>query len=798
MTQQPHTLHPLDEERAILYDFLRRIRETGKQFFLQSDIQNHLEACEGSENLPDSSPVIEVLRNGMSAVFRDPWLTIHYRPSIGKWRFGRFHADDLMCERIGVDEFMQFCEGAVNKTDLPPEWGIEFNAEPFLKDVPLLKDKKQIGRGVEYLNKTLANRLFVDTEKRAQTLLDFLRVHQHRGQKFMLSDRIETTGEFFQAIEAAEEFLQKQEDEASWENIRAKMNSFGFEPGWGDKVSRIRETIGLLSEVLDAPDPQTVEEFLSRIPMVFNVVIFSPHGYFGQSKVLGLPDTGGQIVYILDQVRALEKEMRARIQQQGLDIEPQILVLTRLIPEASDTGCDVPEEHINGTENARILRVPFTNENGEVVPQWISRFHVWPYLEQYTLDSERLILAELGNKPDLIIGNYSDGNLVGTLLAQRLGVTQCNIAHALEKTKYLYSDLFWEENDEAYNFSAHFTADLLAMNAADFIITSTYQEIAGNNESMGQYESYTAYTMPGLYRVPKGIDVFDPKFNIVSPGADEKVYFPNTNTKQRITGLKKDIDTLLYGDFPEAVSTFDDQEKPLIFLMSRLDKVKNVTGFVEWYGRHQELQDLANVFIIAGNTEYDKSDDEEEKAQIKIFYDLIEKYQLRGKLRWVPKQSDKVFNGELYRVIADQGGIFVQPAVFEAFGLTVIEAMTSGLPTFATVFGGPLEIIEDGKSGFHIDPNKGDEAAEKMAEFFRRCRKEKNYWSKISTGGIDRVEECYTWRLYASRLMTLSRVYGFWKFVTNLDRAGTRAYDKLFYNSVYRPIVQNINGRRKS
>ena len=33
----------------------------------------------------------------------------------------------------------------------------------------------------------------------------------------------------------------------------------------------------------------------------------SPHAWFGQSGVLGLPDTGGQVVYILDQVRALER-----------------------------------------------------------------------------------------------------------------------------------------------------------------------------------------------------------------------------------------------------------------------------------------------------------------------------------------------------------------------------------------------------------------------------------------------------------------------------------------------------------
>lgn len=35
-----------------------------------------------------------------------------------------------------------------------------------------------------------------------------------------------------------------------------------------------------------------------------------------------------QIVYILDQVRALENEMLLRIKQQGLDITPRILIVS--------------------------------------------------------------------------------------------------------------------------------------------------------------------------------------------------------------------------------------------------------------------------------------------------------------------------------------------------------------------------------------------------------------------------------------------------------------------------------------
>lgn len=75
-----------------------------------------------------------------------------------------------------------------------------------------------------------------------------------------------------------------------------RLQGMGFERGWGDTAQRVSEMVHLLLEILQAPDPSTLETFLGRIPMVFNVVIVSPHGYFGQANVLGLPDTGGQVL----------------------------------------------------------------------------------------------------------------------------------------------------------------------------------------------------------------------------------------------------------------------------------------------------------------------------------------------------------------------------------------------------------------------------------------------------------------------------------------------------------------------
>jgi sucrose synthase len=61
---------------------------------------------------------------------------------------------------------------------------------------------------------------------------------------------------------------------------------------------------------------------------------------------------------------------------------------------------------------------------------------------------------------------------------------QGTIAHALEKTKYDDSDIKWKELDPKYHFSCQFIADTIAMNATDFVIASTYQEIAGRLEKI--------------------------------------------------------------------------------------------------------------------------------------------------------------------------------------------------------------------------------------------------------------------------------------------------------------------------
>lgn len=207
-----------------------------------------------------------------------------------------------------------------------------------------------------------------------------------------------------------------------------------------------------------------------------------------------------------------------------------------------------------------------------------------------------------------------------------------------------------------------------------------------------------------------------------------------------IIEILNDLTSYLY-HYLENSGYLADRKKPIIFSMARLDVVKNLTGLTEWYGKNRRLRNLVNLVIVGGFFDPSKSKDREEMAEIKKMHALIDKYQLKGQIRWIAAQSDRQRNGELYRCIADTKGAFVQPALYEAFGLTVIEAMNCGLPTFATNQGGPAEIIVDGVSGFHVDPINGDESSNKIAEFFEKCKGDPTYWNKYSTAGLQRINE---------------------------------------------------------
>nr|KYP61685.1 Sucrose synthase 2 [Cajanus cajan] len=706
-----------------------------------------------------------------------PYVAFAVRPNPGFWEYVKVNADDLQVEGIEAVEYLKYKEMIFDEKWASDENALELDFGAIDFSTPRMVLSSSIGKGLNFTTKILTSKLS-ESSQSINPLLDYLLSLNYQGENLMIKDTLNTMPKLQQALKVAEVYVSALHKDTPYQKFEDRFKEWGFDKGWGNTAGRVKETMRLLSEVLESADPVKLESLFNRLPNMFNIVILSIHGYFGQADVLGLPDTGGQVVYILDQVRALEEELLHKIELQGLDVKPQILVVTRLIPDAKGTTCNQELEPVTHTKHSNILRVPFWTEKG-MLRQW---------------DATAKILDLMEEKPDLIIGNYTDGNLVSSLMASKLGVTQATIAHALEKTKYEDSDAKWTEFDEKYHFSCQFTADIIAMNSADFIITSTYQEIAGSKHKPGQYETHTAFTMPGLCRAVSGINVFDPKFNIAAPGADQSVYFPSTEKEQRLSTFHPAIQELLYSkdDNEEHIGVLEDMKKPIIFSMARLDKVKNLSGLVEWYARNKRLRSLVNLVVVGGFFDPAKSKDREETEEIKKMHFLMKEYNLKGQFRWIAAQTDRYRNSELYRCISDTKGAFVQPAFYEAFGLTVIEAMNCGLPTFATNQGGPAEIIVDGVSGFQIDPYNGDESSEKIADFFERCKTDPEHWNTMSKAGLQRINECYTWKIYATKVLNMGSIYGFWRRLNKEQKLAKERYIHMFYNLQFRNLAKKV------
>jgi sucrose synthase len=788
------------DEKIDLWQFLEELRKFENRYILRNDIQicfdNYCKEQEKPDSFSQHSLLAKLLYYTQEIILEEESLCLVYRPKIAKQEVYRIY-DGLTVEPLTIQELLNTRDRFVEHYH--PEEGdiFQIDFDPFYDYSPMVRDPKNIGRGLQFLNRFLSSRLFQNPQQGLEALFRFLSLHSYNGHTLLINGRIKNPQQLSEQVKEALSLVGDLPDDQPYEDFRFELQSLGFEPGWGNVASRVRESLEIFDELIDSPDPEAMEAFLSRIPMIFRIVLVSVHGWFGQEGVLGRPDTGGQVVYVLDQARSLEKQLQEDITLAGLDgigVEPKVIILSRLIPNSDGTRCNERLEKVHGTEHALILRVPFREFNPNVTQNWISRFEIWPYLETFAIDAEKELYAEFRGKPDAIIGNYSDGNLVAFLLARRLDVTQFNIAHALEKSKYLFSNLYWQDLESNYHFSLQFTADLIAMNAANCIISSTYQEIVGRPDSVGQYESYTSFTMPDLFHVVKGIELLSPKFNVVPPGVNESVYFPNTRTEERVPSKTEQLEDLLFTreDATQVYGVLNDPDKRPLFSMARLDRIKNLTGLAECFGLSKDLQEHCNLILVAGKLSAHESGDAEERDEIEKLYRLIDQYDLHGKIRWLGVRLPKSDSGEIYRVIADRRGVFVQPALFEAFGLTILEAMISGLPTFATQFGGPLEIIQDKNNGFYINPTNLEETAEKILNFMTKCEENPDYWLEISNRAIARVYSTYTWKIHTTKLLSLARIYGFWNFTSKENREDTLRYIEALFHLIYKPRAKEL------
>ncbi|MEH2140169.1 sucrose synthase [Nostoc sp.] len=785
------------DEKTALHQLIYALSASDKRYFLRNEIlQAFADYCHQSQKpayFYYSSSVGKLIQYTHEIIIEEEHTWFVVRPKIANQQVWRLTADLNSFEQMTQQALLDVRDRLVNRYQ--PHI-LEIDLHPFYENSPRIDDPRNIGQGFAFLNRYLCNQLLTDPEYWLEMLFKALQGLKYDGVRLLLSDRIPSGIQLAKQIKLALNLLNERSPNESYEKFRLDFQELGFEPGWGNTAARVSETLELLDRLIYSPEPGILEAFVTRVPAVFRVVLISIHGWVGQEDVLGRDETLSQVIYVLEQARSLENELREQITLAGLDqvgIKPHVIILTRLIPNCEGTFCNLRLEKVQDTENAWILRVPFGEFNPEITNNWISKFDIWPYLEQFALDAERELLTQFSGKPNLIVGNYSDGNLVASLLSRRMKVTQCNIAHSLEKPKHLFSNLYWQDLEDKYHFSAQFTADLISMNAADFIITSSYQEIVGTPDSIGQYESYKCFTMPHLYHVVDGIDLFSPKFNLVPPGVNENIFFPYSQKEDRDSQLRTQVHDLLFSrEDPQIFGNLERPNQRPIFAVDTITSINNLTGLAECFGKSQALQERCNLIILSSKLHPDEAINRQEAEEIQKLYEVIDQYHLSGKIRWVGMRIPSSQLGEAYRILADYQGIYVHFARYESFGRSLLEAMISGLPSFTTQFGGSLEIIENQENRFNVNPTDLEETANKIIEFLDQCDTHAEYWHEVSEWMSQRIHNRYNWHLHSNQLLLLAKMFTFWNFVAPENNEARDRYMETLFHLIYKPRAENI------
>jgi len=431
------------------------------------------------------------------------------------------------------------------------------------------------------------------------------------------------------------------------------------------------------------------------------VLSLSVHGLVRGSDIeLGRDaDTGGQVSYVVDQARALAAHPNVA----------RVDLVTRQIDDARVAGSYArPFERL--ADGARIVRLPFGPA------RYLRKESLWPHLDEL-LDGLTRHVQRVGQVPDVVHGHYADAGLVAAELAKLLGLPCFFTGHSLGRIKR--ERLLAAGKDEAvleerYRLTQRIEAEERALEMASVVIASTRQEIDE------QYQAYDHYDPDEMLVIPPGIDL-----DRFSPPGD---------------------------DWPEPAIALElarflaDPAKPLVLALARPDERKNFEGLVEAFAGSQTLRSQANLVIVVGTRDDIRELPKDAQRVLTRLLLLIDRHDLHGSVAY-PKSHDPADVPELYRLAARSGGVFVNPALTEPFGLTLLEAAASGLPVVATNDGGPRDILAACRNGLLVDANDPADIRRGIEEALASP----SQWQAWSSSGAAAVHERYTWTNHARR-----------------------------------------------
>jgi len=433
------------------------------------------------------------------------------------------------------------------------------------------------------------------------------------------------------------------------------------------------------------------------------VCMISVHGLIrGHDLELGRDaDTGGQTRYVVELARALGARD---------DVEQVELVTRRVVDPSVDDAYRNRREPLG--DSATLVRLDAGPDG------YHAKEALWPYLDAMA-DALIAHLRDQPRLPDVLHSHYADAGYVGVKVARALDLPLVHTGHSLGRVKRERLRAHgWSDADieSTFAMSTRIRAEEAVLAHSQVVITSTRQEI---DEQWGQYEHSGS-----------------PCYEVVPPGTDLSRLHPPDGSEWG-------------SDTAEELGRFlTDLRRPMILILARPDRRKNLVAQVEAYANDPLLRDRANLVVVAGTR-----DDIEElpgaaEEVVKDILMVIDRHDLYGRVAY-PKGLSGDDIPRLFRLAAATRGVHVNAALTEPFGLTLLEAAASGLPVVATSHGGPADILAALDHGVLVDPL--DPGA--IAAGIREVLFDGEAWLRRALRGLDGVRDHYSWRAHAARYL---------------------------------------------
>ena len=415
-------------------------------------------------------------------------------------------------------------------------------------------------------------------------------------------------------------------------------------------------------------------------------------------------DTGGQTLYVLELAKALAGQE---------DVE-RVEVVTRLI-EDRRVSSDYSRREETICPGAQIVRLPFGPR------RYLRKELLWPHLDEL---ADELVhhICRRGRRPHWIHAHYADAGYVGALVSRRLEIPLLFTGHSLGREKLrrlLATGQTRAHIEKTYAMSLRIDAEELALAQSRLVVTSTRQEATDQYARYGRFHPELA--------------------TVIAPGVHLERFHPARDNDPP----SPELDDLL-GQF------LRQPRRPPVLALSRADRRKNIPALVAAFGSSERLRRQGNLILLMGARRDIRKAEREQREVFHQVLELVDHHNLYGQVAY-PKQLDSDQVPRLYRWAAQRGGVFVNPALTEPFGLTLLEAAASGLPVVATDDGGPRDILSRCQNGLLADVANIDQ----LRTAIERLVGQPKRWQTFVQNGLEAVQRHYSWTAHARRYLSL-------------------------------------------